>query len=67
MSVNDYYTMLVYENGYALTDSLEISSDDSAYFSKRGAKTLTQCPSREAIIHGNFREEVGLKPHSWSV
>lgn len=56
MSVNDYYTMLVCENGHVLTDSLEISSDDSAYCSKCGAKTLTRCPSCGAKIRGDIRD-----------
>lgn len=45
MSANDYYTMLVCENGHVLTDCLERSSNNTPHCSECGAKAISQCPS----------------------
>lgn len=56
MGVNDYYTMLVCENGHVLTDCLERSSNDTPYCSECGAKTLSKCPKCGAKIRGELRD-----------
>lgn len=60
MSANDYYTMLVCENGHVLTDCLERSSNDTPYCSKCGAKTISKCSSCGAKIRGDLRESMVL-------
>lgn len=56
MSVSDYYSMLVCENGHVLTDRLERSSNDTPHCSKCGARTISQCPSCGAKIRGDLRD-----------
>lgn len=54
MSADDYYSMLVCENGHVLTECLERSANDSAYCDTCGAKTISECPSCGAKIRGDL-------------
>lgn len=56
MGADDYYTMLVCENGHVLTDCLERSSNNTPYCSRCGARTISRCPSCGSKIRGDLRD-----------
>ena len=52
MSSDDYFTMLVCENGHVITDHLERSRNDARFCDECGAPTIRVCPSCGAKIRG---------------
>lgn len=52
--MNDYYTMMVCENGHVITDELENSSRGSAFCDECGAPTITACQKCGTPIRGDL-------------
>lgn len=53
-ALNEYYTMLVCENGHVITDKYESSPRKDAYCDQCGAPTMTACPNCKEHIRGEI-------------